>query len=470
MFNQRPSWKRLRRLALSAAISGTMTTLTWFGPLTTSIAADDLPSTRGGISILIHRFDATADPGRLDRAALPASTARPARTGVPASTARPARTARPDRAAFTPAPSLRRTSSQFDQMIAATLTSSAARWGIPLQGVLEPLAMLGDPTADAFSIFQRKTQKQSIAPKSSTASVIASAKLDAKLNRWWLRGTEEIQAGLASLAPAQTQTQTIDIDIDQAIRELAAEEPLDVQRSPVIGVPAVAGRAPAAKTIAAAATAPAAPLVGSGPIIVTIAESYAPYDMTARDWQLRMTPITTVVPMFSPVYEDAGRLDVATLELPAEPVQDAFAGSPECRLDELIWFVQTEPIVQAVHQTVRHWLPEIDFAAMSVPVAIAVPVADPLPNATPEELRIALAQIETTGEPVGTRLLPTPDPLPDAKLDLAQTVQTIRTWATKIAVVGRSLVQPTPQPTTQPTTQPVQRIAAVETDDSSNPR
>lgn len=227
------SSRHLRRLALSLAVSGTMATATWFGPMTTRIAADDLPTpaVSGGISILIHQYDPEADLGEaLEGETAAASTGLGTHDSCPLAPPRVALVETADSETGDSAPealtatlpstrSLRATSPRFNRMLALAVTASARRAGVAIEPLLEPFAMVG-PTRQLIPAVQPSAPPISPLswPRVTAVAEPTAPQSNAAPDETGHAGDQS--ALLAEAAPDEASPATTLADIDwQAIRQ-----------------------------------------------------------------------------------------------------------------------------------------------------------------------------------------------------------------------------------------------------------
>ncbi|MEM6366268.1 MAG: hypothetical protein AAF745_17705, partial [Planctomycetota bacterium] len=490
---------RIRRRALASFLSGTMALATWFGGLTTSMAADDLASQAsnvgtGGVAILVHRFDPTASieaaidnalrqatqsvktPPVLQSAGTHDSMPSPKpieletlpevpsieNVDEPAATLA-AETASPDaQSQVNTTRALRRTSSEFDRIVAAAITTSAAQLGIPLM----PNLQTWGPTLDLNRVVQ--------------ATAPSIGKLASNQDSGTKTPVDPIDTESESLNAEPASRTMIDppgIDIADLNRKwlvdslahLASEEPVDIHPS--------SDQIDTTPPQSVVAEVKHDPLMGSSPMIVTIEEEYRPYDFAARDLKWLSNPLSTVVPFKPEVYCFATADSQADTTPTSDPVEEAIsesqsqsiaesntasippneqidlgddlgtewdhqvAASPYCLLDEAIWTASIyaervglatwtlESLAKSAGDAIARLYPLISTTTASAVVPNQVnseaivadthplPVPDPLPNASPEEVRLALAKLDQIDAPEQEAdevvLLPAPDPIPN---------------------------------------------------------
>ncbi|MCC9640839.1 hypothetical protein LOC71_01020 [Rhodopirellula sp. JC740] len=451
-----------KRLALSVAIAGSILAS---GFATNSAHAHRVdPALSGGISILVHRFDEEAEPipvADLNQTEensvvfLPSDDAPvvqpPAVDATPAEIApadeAPAPTAfvivpgthdsiptstidlspvdeasssedeeagtltLAEAAPTAPATRVSRTSSDFNEMLAAVAASTAAKIGIPLEHFLEPFAMIRTqaklpPVAGELD----PSVNEEVADNAALAQAVA-------LNRWWLDDAPLVRDD-QQILQSHVVNQTLrlnkpepkfTIDVREELAALAAEEPLDVTSHPVI-VPLVA-KHDFAKPEKVVKVADEDPLVGSGPVIVTLEEAYLPYDLAEED-------------------------------LPAaeQPTQLAKI-SPDCLMDEAVWQISRAADVAECFspQDIGGLLADLErrrtglqsiaikemaqdlASAWAQPVAIMLvdgqPVPQPIPDEAPNESKLINTMLVDGVEIPAPVPDATPDELPSSEID-----------------------------------------------------
>ncbi|MEO9931242.1 hypothetical protein [Rhodopirellula bahusiensis] len=306
-----------------------------------------------------------------------------------------------------PSTSVRRTSSDFNEMLAAVAASTAAKIGIPLEQFLEPFAMIRTkailpPVAGELD----PAVEAKVADDEALAQAVA-------LNRWWL---DESKPEVTTDEPV-LQSQVVQkavkpspaphkftIDVREELAALAAEEPMDLSPSAVI-LPFIA-KHDFSEPIAEAEVemevavepevieASTDELAGSSPVIVTLEEAYLPYDLNEGD-----------------VHE-------------AQVVKS----SPDCLLDEAVW--QAEQLAVAAKRfsprELGGLLADVSRRRSIIEADVLNVVADDLASmvATP------VAMMLVDGEPV-------PQPVPDAEPDTVHSIDTM-------VVDGDVIPAPTP--------------------------
>ncbi|MFG0265801.1 MAG: hypothetical protein ACF8AM_11730 [Rhodopirellula sp. JB055] len=296
-----------------------------------------------------------------------------------------------------PATSVRRTSSDFNEMLAAVAASTAAKIGIPLEQFLEPFAMIRTqaqlpPVAGELD----PALNEEVADDQALAQAVA-------LNRWWLdESTPEVASDepvlqsqvVEKAATAKPAPHKFTIDVREELAALAAEQPLDVTQPTVI-IPFIAMHdfsKPVGNTVlqldAEPFVEPEAPaetasdLVGSSPVIVTLEEAYLPYDLNEDD------------------YHDAQLVKT----------------SPDCLLEEAVWQVSR------IADTAECFSPrDLGIALADVARRRSVIEADVL-DVVANDLASMIAK------PVPMMLVdgvPVPQPIPDAEPDTVHSINTM---------------------------------------------
>lgn len=287
---------RLRRVLLTALFTGGSIV----AAITSAAAAETRPVHLGGISILVHEF-------------------------IPETKI----TLSPDEELETAAKSLpvHRTSSQFNQSIAAAVGASATRIGIPVEQFLEPYAIVGHSPSSPYSAkstvsapLATTTLDQAPAAEQIHEAVVAiptqQQQLDdlAALECWWF--DENVVDWLAEIA-----------EMERVTANLAAAQNAEV-------VTEVAN-APSTDVVTEVAS-----LIGSAPVIATIPDAYFPYDFAQRDLELDYLPLTTVQPIrpknYVSMHPQAVVEEVSSTAIELAVSEPAIEASPECVLDELL--------------------------------------------------------------------------------------------------------------------------------------
>ncbi|WP_184309230.1 hypothetical protein, partial [Aporhodopirellula rubra] len=389
---------RVRRLLLAALIGGTT-----FWSATSTSAAAGLPfENRGGISILVHEFTPTPSESKnaaIDNAATTAdakiasvekkSNKEPApeanttedqiADAAPATIAVGTHDSIPDVvAAETPLNvAAHRTSNQFNEIIAAAVSASAAKVGISVEQFLEPFAMVGPIASKPLATTPLDSVPANDAELSSEPSTEVAAELAAKptdqiadqpvepvlnesipsaqqlaeavaLNRWWLDESTPAPEESEPVAKAEAAIGSAIADASELIEdaitaeveiasievaseapqsdELAVDEPAaaeSVDDSEAVIESAVNESLEIASTAAdmnesaveeADDAVDHAPLVGSAALIVTIPEAYSPYDIAQRDLELEYLNLSTVQPITPKNYVTMPATDELALE------------------------------------------------------------------------------------------------------------------------------------------------------------
>ncbi|WP_160167361.1 hypothetical protein [Rhodopirellula sp. SWK7] len=389
---------RVRRLLLAALISGTT-----FWSATSTSAAAGLPfENRGGISILVHEFTPTPSESKnaaIDNAATTADakiasvekksnkeSAPEANTtedhiadAAPATIAVGTHDSIPDVvAAETPLNvAAHRTSNQFNEIIAAAVSASAAKVGISVEQFLEPFAMVGPLASKPLATTPLDSVPANDAELASEPSTEVAAELATKpadqiadqpiepvlnesipsaqqlaeavaLNRWWLdestpapeesepiaKAEAAIGSAIADASEMIEDAVTAEVEIasvevaseapqsdELAVDETAAAESVD--DSEAVSESAVSESVEIASTAAdmnesaveeADDAVDHAPLVGSAALIVTIPEAYSPYDIAQRDLELEYLNLSTVQPITPKNYVTMPATDELALE------------------------------------------------------------------------------------------------------------------------------------------------------------
>ncbi|MEM1224672.1 MAG: hypothetical protein AAGJ40_03190 [Planctomycetota bacterium] len=510
--------RRLRRQTLAILIAGGVIGCSWLhSGLAHGIAEESMPSARGGISILIHRFDGSAQTdnswspvGTHD--SVPMNFAEEANLVADEATPTDIADDVPPSDVSKEEPAVPQTKDgTLQQMVAAVLTTSATRLGVPLGSLVEPMSGLAFRHSETVLPTVPKTpdiKVTTVTPKeianASPEPTPFSELSDGEpiLNRWWLDSNEAVESLIAEIESGLRDRQSVDDlksndgltdrELAKELDAIAAEEPLDVQTKPFI-VDAEVSPPPVDESIVNDR------VVGLSPMIVTVQESYMPYDFAARDLEFLSMPLTTVVPRTEQTYVLAKdqTMQVATLseprpeaycladglvteiqlpvetnevtkgkssgefelDLPPEPAQPAFAKSPYCVLDEAIW-------------TVRDWADRTDLDNWSLanagerlgelltrsltrpanpgrfqPDGCPVPVPDPLPNASQERVQMAMADLQTDKTPsddLTVTLMPTPDELPNASIDVAVAYEMVAAMADRLTSLRDAILQSWP--------------------------
>ncbi|MCM2369786.1 hypothetical protein [Aporhodopirellula aestuarii] len=494
---------RLRRMLLAALIGGSALV-----SANTQLSAAGIPvDQRGGISILVHEFnpsdateenelktDIVVDDGHNNDQIVAAATEPAAEEAVsdapevkdeiaPAIVSVGTHDSVPDVIASEPPQNIaaHRTSNEFNEFLAAAVSASAAKVGISVEQFLEPFAMVGPlamkplattpldttpapqaelTTENAVELAAKPTAEQPVEPGAAETSPTEQQLAEAvALNRWWLDEEPQADDSAVPLAKAEIaeevdSEEVADVDattVEAATVEIASVEPVDVSND-----------------IAEDATVDAGTLVGSAPLIATIPEAYAPYDLAERDLKLEYMPLTTVVPISPKNYVSLPAQDelaledevsvaveaspetIASVETEAETVEiadattsePAISASPECILDEWAhtaadWAEQvrvTDITFATLGESFGDWFANLTPAAAepAMPTmlvdneTIPAPIPDDLPDAMPidqvvtsEEISVESVEVAATEVPmmdVDGEMIPAPvaDAAPNA--------------------------------------------------------
>ncbi|WP_286764837.1 MULTISPECIES: hypothetical protein [Rhodopirellula] len=483
-----------KRLALSVAIAGSV----FAAGLAPSLAHAKRVDTAltGGISILVHRFDEEAAPidptpvvveeakdeteKKTDESAKPTEAAAtdqaqqkivaipgthdsiptvtvdlspeaaPAEADLPATDDAETNSGLQLAAADTdvaPAQttSVRRTSSDFNEMLAAVAASTAAKIGIPLEQFLEPFAMIRTkaklpPVAGELD----PSIGAAVADDEALAQAVA-------LNRWWLDESKPevdfdenvLQSQVVEKVSKPTPTpHKFTIDVREELAALAAEEPFDVTQPSVIlpfiakhdfSAPAI-DSPPAIETSAESATEPEVVeedidrLAGSSPVIVTLEEAYLPYDLNEGDvhqaqvvksspdclldeavWQI--SKLADQAECFTPrelggLLADVSRrrasIEADVLDVVAHDLASIVATPVPMML------VDGEPVPKPVADAEPDAVHSIDTMVVDGEV-IPAPIPDAVPDELPNSAIIEIMLVDGDLVPA-----PTPDTAPDA--------------------------------------------------------
>lgn len=335
--------------------------------------------------------------------------------------------------------SVRRTSSDFNEMLAAVAASTAAKIGIPLEQFLEPFAMI-----------RTKAKLPPVAGEldPSIGAVVADHEALAQavaLNRWWLDESKPevdsdesvLQSQVVEKASKPTSTpHKFTIDVREELAALAAEEPFDVTQPAVI-LPFIAKHdfsVPATESSAEPATEPAVVeeeidrLAGSSPVIVTLEEAYLPYDLNEGDihqaqvvksspdclleeavWQV--SKLADQAECFSPrelggLLADVSRrrasIEADVLDVVAHDLASIVATPVPMML------VDGEPVPKPVADAEPDAVHSIDTMVVDGEV-IPAPIPDAVPDELPNSAIIEIMLVDGDLVPA-----PTPDTAPDA--------------------------------------------------------
>ncbi|MEM8912036.1 MAG: hypothetical protein AAGC97_09735, partial [Planctomycetota bacterium] len=246
--------RRLRRQTLAILIAGGVIGCSWLhSGLPRGTAEESTPKSLGGVSILIHQFDGSV---QLDECQSPVGT----HDSVPmnfaeevnlvANEATPIAIADevPPSDGSTQEPDVRPTKDgTLQQMVAAVLTTSATRLGVPLGSLVEPMSELAFRHSE--TVLPKFPKTPNIKVTTVTPNELANASPEPApfnepsdgelvLNRWWLDSNEAVESLIAEIESGLRDRQSDDdLKADDALtdRELAkeldaiaAEEPLDV--------------------------------------------------------------------------------------------------------------------------------------------------------------------------------------------------------------------------------------------------
>ncbi|KLU03167.1 putative transmembrane protein [Rhodopirellula islandica] len=499
-----------KRLALSVTIAGSLFASGLAPSLAHAKQVD--PALTGGISILVHRFDEEAAPidpavvvdapsvptedkateaGEIEAEAANAgenkaedAEAQPAQQAIisipgthdsiptvsvdiqPESTGDELKVAAADiNDVSAPATSVRRTSSDFNEMLAAVAASTAAKIGIPLEQFLEPFAMIRTqaklpPVAGELD----PGLSEEVADDQALAQAVA-------LNRWWLdESMPEIASDepvlqsqvVPNAVPAKPAPHKFTIDVREELAALAAEEPLDVTLPSVI-VPFIAMHdfsKPVGNTVLKlgveritepeVAVEDPSDLAGSSPVIVTLEEAYLPYDLNEGDfheaqlvkaspdclleeavWQV--SKVAEVAECFSPRELGVVLADVAHRRSMIEAdVLDVVASDLASLIAKPVpmMLVDGEPIPQPVPDAEPDTVHSIDTMVVDGEV-IPAPSPDAVPDELPNSAIIEIMLVDGDLVPA-----PTPDDAPDA-MESSPAIPTM-------LVDGNAIPAPTP--------------------------
>jgi hypothetical protein len=218
--NLKNSSRRVRRIVLAALIAGTSLAAT----ATPASAVGTPTEQRGGISILVHEF--TLDQQEVVAPAIGTHDSAALETPVVDVEA----TVAEDTVEANATPAISRTSNQFNQVIAAAVSASAARAGISVEQILEPFAMVGPfetvdeesaplattslespPAAEEVAVIEESADYE-VADAVPNARQLAEA---SALNRWWLDEDS---------TPAESEHDAVIVKAEVVETEVAASE------------------------------------------------------------------------------------------------------------------------------------------------------------------------------------------------------------------------------------------------------
>ncbi len=490
------SSRRVRRFVLAGLIAGTSLA----AAATPASAVVTPPEQRGGISILVHEF--TADEQEVITPAIGTHDSAAVETSVVELEAMAAE----DTVETNATPAISRTSNQFNQVIAAAVSASAARAGISVEQILEPFAMFGPfdtvqddsaplattpletpPAAEEVAVIEESAVFE-VADTAPTTRQLAEA---SALNRWWL--DEDSTPAESERGAAILKAEVVETEVVEAITELAADEPVDVETEVAVAEVEVVAENVDSSVV------DADELVGSAPLIATITDAYSPYDIAQRDLELEFLPLSTVQPIKSKVYvtlDDSADV-IASPEQSVEIVasEPAIEVSPDCCLDELVHKAaelaeQTrirDLTFAAIGESIGDLLVALAPAPQPLPTmlvndeVIPAPVADDAPNAevaeeiatvevvAPEVMEVAVAEIVTME--VDGEVIPEPvaDEIPNS--DVAEeiaAVEVVTPDVTEVAVAEVLTMEldgeviPAPVADEIPNTDVAEEVAVVE--------
>ena len=184
-----------------------------------------------------------------------------------------------------------RTSSTFDQSIAAVATTAGAATGISVEQLVEPFAMVGPKVINsldnviAFQAWFREKTKTLDLPTPAEIAEKARIQIVAVFDEEFVVVTEPSPVIAGDVESVDEPS------VSEEIAMLAAEEPIDVETlgpSVVVIIDPLpsAAAAPEISPSSADQLPPAADMVGASPVIVTLEDEYLPYDLSARDMKV----------------------------------------------------------------------------------------------------------------------------------------------------------------------------------------
>jgi hypothetical protein len=272
-----------------------------------------------------------------------------------------------------------RTSCSFDQSIAAAAATACATAGISVEQIVEPFAMVGPHVSDSMKRvkeFQQWWQKM-IAEAQNVQPATPGPPPESSISEGSPKALDTWREFGESIVERAVEPPFV---VEEHIDRLALEEPVDVD--PWGGSVLVADDSEFYLPLPDPPSIPDASVaqVGASPVIVSIDDTYWPYDLSARDLR-----VWSVFPLVTEPFCIRGRhdtqlssdswadLDQATTERiielsteesvdtplvadqPADVVYEAplIEGSADCLLDELVWQVTC---AFDEHQDLKVWL------------------------------------------------------------------------------------------------------------------
>ncbi len=229
-----------------------------------------------------------------------------------------------------------RTSSSFDTSIAAAAATACASVGISVEQIVEPFAMVGPQVVNSY---QKVKQFQDWWRKTTETSIEAQQQDDDVADEIAQSVPESqdpvIKADPGMIADREAlagdgETDRRQVELQSRINTLAKEEPIDISLygpSVLVVEEEVSDeRPPAPVNISDAALSQ----VGASAVIVSIEESYLPYDLSANDLRL-----WSVFPLVTEPFCIRSRFESETVSPRWDQRDDAVAREPSA--------VATEP-------------------------------------------------------------------------------------------------------------------------------
>ncbi|WP_144059503.1 hypothetical protein [Rhodopirellula sallentina] len=335
---------RIRRLLLAALIGGA----SLWSTSSPSVAAELPFDKRGGISILVHEFHPTPTTSDAVEPIAPADTASVETKPNADASNIVAAVGTHDSVPVVIAnetlstPTAHRTSSQFNEMIAAAVSATAAKVGISVEQFLEPFAMVGPlaskplattplaekPANDAEATTEipvDAVEESAIAVTTKPANPIADEPVQSvltesvpsaqqlaeavALNRWWQDETidETDNEILNEIVQTEIETSIVENVVENAVENIAEDIVENTVESVVEEESTDLADALVANDLEDK-------FVGSAPVIVTIQEAYSPYDIAKRDLEMEYLDLTTVQPIHPKNYVSLPADDALALE------------------------------------------------------------------------------------------------------------------------------------------------------------
>lgn len=336
-----------------------------------------------------------------------------------------------------------RTSSAFEQTIATAAATACASAGISVEQIVEPFAMVGPQVVDSmnrvkeFQVWWREAVSETRAEDYAEFASDEPTATDEAYDPFY-EYDNDIAEGQQLVRLDDIERETT-CNFDQRLRRLASEEPIDVNvveadeidvndlgESVLIQGDTFGVCLPDPVSITGAAAAQ----VGASAIVVSIEDSYLPYDLSARDLRVwSVFPLVTEPFCVRSRGGSEGKMslwdefdeaiqvqeaatssdqDVEVAESAPQPTL-AVHGSADCLLDEMVW----SATLAIEDESTQKWLRPSIYGERLAALALSTtrvaesaaerlaanwPAAEPLPLAPLPVAPLPANQVPTAGD------------------------------------------------------------------------